>query len=82
MALYAQDEWTIAESLQAVVGLRYIYNETFEDHFTPTASIMYREGGFRGRLSFATGFRTPLFLKFTLRIWQRLPIAILSEIWN
>lgn len=56
MALYAQDEWTIAESLQAVVGLRYIYNETFEDHFTPTASIMYREGGFRGRLSFATGF--------------------------
>lgn len=59
MALYAQDEWTIAESLQAVVGLRYIYNETFEDHFTPTASIMYREGGFRGRLSFATGFRTP-----------------------
>lgn len=59
MALYAQDEWTIAESLQAVVGLRYIYNETFEDHFTPTASIMYKEGGFRGRLSFATGFRTP-----------------------
>lgn len=59
MALYAQDEWKIAEALQAVVGLRYIYNETFEDHFTPTASIMYREGGFRGRLSFATGFRTP-----------------------
>lgn len=59
MALYAQDEWTIAQSLEAVVGLRYIYNETFEDHFTPTASIMYKEGGFRGRLSFATGFRTP-----------------------
>lgn len=59
MALYAQDEWTIAKSLQAVVGLRYIYNETFEDHFTPTASIMYKEGGFRGRLSFATGFRSP-----------------------
>ncbi len=59
MAMYAQDELNIAESLQAVVGLRYIYNETFEDHFTPTASIMYKEGGFRGRLSFATGFRTP-----------------------
>ena len=65
MALYAQDEWTIAESLQAVVGLRYIYNETFEDHFTPTASIMYREGGFRGRLSFATGFRTPTLSEYS-----------------
>jgi outer membrane receptor for ferrienterochelin and colicins len=59
MSLYAQDEWKIAEALQAVVGMRYIYNETFEDYFTPTASLMYKEGGFRGRFSVATGFRTP-----------------------
>lgn len=82
MALYAQDEWTIAESLQAVVGLRYIYNETFEDHFTPTASIMYRRVVSVADCLLQQVSARLLFLKFTLRIWQRLPIAILSEIWN
>lgn len=59
LAVFAQDEWKISKRVSAVVGLRYIYNETFGDHFTPTASVMYKEGGFRGRFSFATGFRTP-----------------------
>ncbi|ERI85308.1 TonB-dependent receptor plug domain protein [Bacteroides pyogenes F0041] len=59
LALYAQDEWKITKGLEAVIGMRYIYNETFGDHFTPTASLMYKEGAFRTRFSFATGFRTP-----------------------
>ena len=58
-ALYAQDEWTLCRHLQAVIGARYIYNETFHSYATPNASLMYSLGGFRARATYATGFRTP-----------------------
>jgi outer membrane receptor for ferrienterochelin and colicins len=59
LSLYAQDEWTFNRHWQAIIGGRYVDNETFGGYFTPNASAMYSLGGFRARLTYATGFRTP-----------------------
>lgn len=59
IALFAQDEIKIMRNLQAVVGLRYIYNENFNSYATPNVSLMYKLGGFNFRGSYAAGFRTP-----------------------
>lgn len=58
-ALYAQDQWTVIKNLEAVIGLRYIYNEAFKSYATSSLSAMYKFGDFRARLSYASGFRTP-----------------------
>lgn len=58
-AVFAQDEIRILPSLQAVLGLRYIYHENFHSYATPSVSLMYKLGGFRFRGSYAGGFRTP-----------------------
>lgn len=59
MALYAQDEIKLMKNLQAVLGLRYIYNENFRNHATPNVSLMYKLGGLNLRAAYAAGFRTP-----------------------
>lgn len=59
LAFFAQDEIKIMRNLQAVVGLRYIYNENFHSNATPNVSIMYKVGGFNFRGAYAAGFRTP-----------------------
>lgn len=59
LALYAQDEIRILRSLQAVVGLRYIYHQNFHSYATPNVSLMYKLGAFNFRGSYAAGFRTP-----------------------
>lgn len=59
MALYTQDEIEIVKNLQAVLGLRYIYNENFRNHATPNLSLMYKLGGLNLRAAYAAGFRTP-----------------------
>lgn len=59
MALYAQDEITLVKNLQAVLGLRYIYNENFKNHATPNVALMYKLGNLNLRAAYAAGFRTP-----------------------
>ena len=57
MALYAQDEIKLMKNLQAVLGLRYIYNENFKNHATPNVALMYKLGGLNLRAAYAAGFR-------------------------
>ena len=59
LAAYAQDELKILKKLQAVVGVRYVYNEKFGSRATPKASLMYTWGPVNFRASYASGFRTP-----------------------
>lgn len=58
LGLYAQEElkW---KGLQAILGLRYVYHETFKSRVTPKASLMYSVGDFNFRASYSAGFRTP-----------------------
>lgn len=57
--LFAQDEINIVDGLEAVLGARYIYNNTFGSHFTPNFALFYHIGGFRVRASYAGGFKAP-----------------------
>ncbi|WP_294588528.1 TonB-dependent receptor [uncultured Bacteroides sp.] len=59
MAFYAQDEIKLIKNLQAVLGLRYIYNENFKNHATPNIALMYKLGNLNLRAAYAAGFRTP-----------------------
>lgn len=58
-ALFAQDEITILRDLQAVVGVRYLYNENFKNYATPNVALMYKIDHFNFRASYATGYRAP-----------------------
>lgn len=58
-ALFAQDEITILRDLQAVVGIRYLYNENFKNYATPNVALMYKIDHFNFRASYATGYRAP-----------------------
>lgn len=58
-ALFAQDEITILRDLQAVVGVRYLYNENFKNYATPNVALMYKIDHFNFRTSYATGYRAP-----------------------
>lgn len=57
--VFAQDEIRILKGLEAVVGLRYTYNSNFNSNVTPNAALFYRIAGFRARVSYAEGYRTP-----------------------
>ena len=59
IALFAQDEIKITRSLQALLGLRYLYHENFRSYATPNVALMYKLNHFNFRGSYATGFRTP-----------------------
>ena len=59
MALYTQDEIKFLQNFQAIVGLRYIYHETFKNRFTPKLSLMYSPGAFNFRATYSSGFRAP-----------------------
>ena len=59
IALFAQDEITILRNQQAVLGVRYLYNENFKNYATPNVALMYKLKGFNFRASYATGFRSP-----------------------
>ena len=58
-AAYIQDELSITENIQAVAGVRYLYNENFKSHATPNVSLMYKPGNFRFRAAWAAGYRSP-----------------------
>lgn len=59
MALFVQDEIRILKNLQAVVGVRYVYNEFFKNYATPNVALSYKLGDLNIRASYASAFRTP-----------------------
>ncbi|NLV53773.1 MAG: TonB-dependent receptor [Bacteroidales bacterium] len=56
---FAQDEVEITSYLSGVAGLRYTENEHFGSNFSPNASLFFHLDGFRSRVSYASGYRTP-----------------------
>jgi outer membrane receptor for ferrienterochelin and colicins len=59
LAAYAQHEMRIVKNLSATLGLRYTHHETFNNHLTPKATLMYAPGNIRLRATYSTGFRAP-----------------------
>ena len=43
----------------ATLGLRLTHHETFNQHLTPKATLMYAPGNFRFRATYSAGFRAP-----------------------
>ena len=58
-AAFVQDEISITENIQAVAGVRYLYNGNFKSHATPNVSLMYKPGNFRFRAAWSAGYRSP-----------------------
>lgn len=56
---FAQDEITIMPGLEAVLGLRYTYNDKFHNHLTPNASLFFHTYKVRLRAGYTGGYRTP-----------------------
>ena len=59
LAAYAQHEMTLLKNLTATLGLRLTHHETFDQHLTPKATLMYAPGNFRFRATYSAGFRAP-----------------------
>ena len=59
LAAYAQHEMALMKDLTATVGLRLTHHETFDNHLTPKATLMYAPGNFRLRATYSSGFRAP-----------------------
>ena len=59
LAAYAQHEMTLLKDLTATLGLRLTHHETFDEHLTPKATVMYAPGNFRFRATYTAGFRAP-----------------------
>jgi outer membrane receptor for ferrienterochelin and colicins len=58
-AAFVQDELSLTESIQAVAGVRYLYNGNFKSHATPNVSLMYKPGNLRFRAAWSAGYRSP-----------------------
>ena len=59
IAAYAQHEAKFLGNFTATVGLRLTHHETFGQHLTPKATLMYAPGNFRLRATYSAGFRAP-----------------------
>lgn len=59
LAAYAQHEMKFLRDLTATLGLRLTHHETFNNHLTPKATLMYAPGNFRFRATYSAGFRAP-----------------------
>ncbi len=58
-AAYAQHEMRFWNDFTATFGLRWTHHETFKNHLTPKATLMYAPGNFRFRATYSAGFRAP-----------------------
>jgi len=58
-ALYGQHEQKFLQNVMATLGIRYTHHETFGNHFTPKATLMYSPGAFNFRATYSAGFRAP-----------------------
>ncbi|MBR2777810.1 MAG: TonB-dependent receptor [Prevotella sp.] len=59
IAAYAQHEQKFLKNFTATVGLRLTHHETFKNHLTPKATLMYAPGNFRFRATYSAGLRAP-----------------------
>ena len=59
VAAYAQHEMKFMKAFTATLGLRLTHHETFSQHLTPKATLMYAPGNFRFRATSSAGFRAP-----------------------
>ena len=59
LAAYAQHEMKFMKNFTATLGLRLTHHETFDQHLTPKATLMYAPGNFRFRATYSAGFRAP-----------------------
>ena len=59
LAAYAQHETLLYKDLTFTLGLRLTHHETFNQHFTPKATLMYAPANFRFRATYSAGFRAP-----------------------
>ena len=59
LAAYAQHEQKFLKDFTATIGLRLTYHQTFKNHLTPKATLMYAPGNFRFRATYSAGFRAP-----------------------
>ena len=59
LAAYAQHEMKFLNDFTATLGVRFTHHETFNQHFTPKATLMYAPGNFRFRATYSAGFRAP-----------------------
>ena len=59
LAAYAQHEQKFLKDLTVTIGLRLTHHETFNNHLTPKATLMYAPGNFRFRATYSAGFRAP-----------------------
>ena len=59
LAAYAQHEMKFLKDFTATLGLRLTHHETFNQHLTPKATLMYAPGDFRFRATYSAGFRAP-----------------------
>ena len=59
LAAYAQHEHRLFRFLTAAAALRYTHHETFGNHLSPKASLMFSAGNVSVRAAYAAGFRAP-----------------------
>ena len=59
LAAYAQHEQKFLKDLTFTIGLRLTHHQTFNNHLTPKATLMYAPGNFRFRTTYSAGFRAP-----------------------
>ena len=59
LAAYAQHEQKFLKNFTATIGLRLTHHQTFKNHLTPKATLMYAPGNFRFRATYSAGFRAP-----------------------
>ena len=57
--IYLQDDITLLENLDLILGARGDFHSNFGSNLTPQASTMFSPGNFRFRASFGQGFRAP-----------------------
>ena len=57
--IYLQDDISILENLDLILGARADFHSNFGTNFTPQASAMYSPDNFKFRASFGQGFRAP-----------------------
>ena len=59
LAAYAKHEMKFLKDFTATLGLRLTHHETFDQHLTPKATLMYAPGNLRFRATYSAGFRAP-----------------------
>ena len=59
LAAYAQHEMRFLRDFTATIGMRLTHHQTFNNHLTPKATLMYAPGNFRFRTTYSAGFRAP-----------------------